>query len=84
MLCLWLIRISRSGLTLRDKEVAVEKEIFDCPVCRSKSGVYLASDYGYFVCCIENCTITPTAHSTADEAISAWNSGIIDMRKRED
>jgi hypothetical protein len=62
------------------KEIEAEL-ILDCPACRSKAGVYYASEHGFFVCCKESDRITKSAYATEDEAISAWNSEIIAMRK---
>ena len=60
-----------------------KNEIFNCPVCRAKSLVYYASDYGYFVCCMKSDYITKHSHKTSSEAIKAWNSEIIAMRKSQ-
>ena len=72
---------------LKDRRTGSQADIVNqisplsCPICRAESRPYYASDYGYFVCCTKSDYITKHSHKTCDEAITAWNSEIIAMRK---
>jgi hypothetical protein len=56
------------------------EEMLSCPLCRSKAELN-SGDSGFFVCCVNLDRVTDSMYTTEQEAITAWNDGIIAMRK---